>query len=70
MFVLTAYDKDNDYYETLMSNDNKDTVIEKMKSLLPKLHNDELRRGKDGEPFDWLIVEDENQNKIIGSWEL
>lgn len=70
-YAIVAYDKDNDYYEELRTGNDADKLVKDMfYEFMPKLREDELRRKKDGEPFDWLFVEErKTQKRIAGSWE-
>ncbi len=71
-YAVVAYDKDNDYYEELRTGNDADKLVRDMiDEFVPKLREDELCREKDGEPFDWLFVEErETQKRITNSWEV
>ena len=66
-YVIIAYDKDNDYYEELRTGNNLEELRKELfHKFAPKLMKDELRRAKDGEPFDLLWIEERSMRTIIG----
>ena len=70
-FSLVAYDKDNDYYGYFATADNLDELVNKLTQYKELIRNDELRRESNGEPYDWVFIEETaTQNQIIGSWEI
>lgn len=56
-FVVIAYDKDNDVYEELYSGTDFLDVFEKAKEYGEQCRNGTLRRSDNGEPFDWVQLE-------------
>lgn len=56
-FVIIAYDKDNDVYEDLYSDTDYQNVLVKAEKYAEQCKAGELRRSDNGEPFDWIQIE-------------
>ena len=70
-YAIVAYDKDNDVYDTLDYGQSVDVLIPKLREYKKLIRNDELRRERDGEPYDWAFIEEiETQRRIVATYEL
>lgn len=67
IFILEGYDKDGNVYEELARNESLTKLIEIGKKLIPSLEADKLRRKDNNEPFDVLIIVNEQQKTIWSS---
>lgn len=63
-YLLQGYDKDNDMYTLVESFNNYEEALKHGKALLPLLNNDQLT-SEQGEPIDWLEIENTETEKII-----
>ena len=63
-YGLLAYNKDKDIYDGIMESDSKEELETLAEELVFKLCNDELK-DKNGEPYDWLELWDEEDDNGI-----
>lgn len=63
-YLLQGYDKDSDTYTLFEGFDTYSEALANGKKLLPLLNNDQLT-SEQGEPIDWLEIENTETEKII-----